>query len=125
MLAAIALVSSFWVLLDIAGAATRRSRGVGVAAFEERFNDFRKTAAPHAVYGYFSDIPPNDPSALAEFRLTQYTLAPAIIKPTPHENLVVVNYHSKQIDMKLMQANHLGVLQLFGNGVALCRGQKQ
>ncbi len=125
MLAAIALASSFWVLLDVAGAATRRSQGLSVATFEDRFNDFRKTVPPRAVYGYFSDTPPNDPSALAEFRLTQYTLAPAIIKPTPHQNLVIVNYHSKQIDMKLMQANHLGVLQLFGNGIALCRGQKQ
>jgi hypothetical protein len=125
LLAAIALVSSFWFLLDVLGAATKRTQGFGVAAFENRFTDLRKTVQPHAVYGYFSDTPLNNPSALAEFRLTQYTLAPAIIKPTPHENLVVVNYHSKQIDMKLLQANHLGVLQIFGNGVALCRGQKQ
>jgi hypothetical protein len=120
-LLAIALVSSFWFLVDVLGTATHRTRTLGVAGFENRFSDFRKLVRPHTVYGYVSDNPPNDPSALAEFHLTQYTLAPAIIKPSPNENLVIVNYHSKQLDMKQLQANHLAPLQDFGNGVALCR----
>ncbi len=124
-LAAIALVSSFWFLLDVLGAATQRTQAFGVAAFENRFNDFRKTIQPHTVYGYLSDTPDTDISALAEFHLTQYTLAPAIIRPSAHENLVIFNYHGKQMDMKLLQANHLGVLRLVGNGLALCRGEKR
>jgi hypothetical protein len=107
------------------GAATQRTQAFGVAAFEDRFNDFRKTIQPHTVYGYLSDTPVTDPSALAEFHLTQYTLAPAIIRPSVHENLVILNYHGKQMDMKLLQANHLGVLRLVGNGLALCRGEKR
>ena len=59
------------------------------------------------MYGYLSDNAPNDPSALAEFHLTQYTLAPAIVRPSATENLVIVNYHSKQLDMRLLRANHL------------------
>jgi hypothetical protein len=120
-LAAIAIVSSFWFLLDVLGTAAHSTRTFGVAAFENRFNDFRKTVQPHTVYGYLSDNPPNDPSALAEFHLTQYTLAPAIVKPSPDESLVIVNYHGKQFDPKLLQANHLAPVQDFGNGVALCR----
>lgn len=120
-LAAIALVSSFWFLLDVLGTAAHSTRTFGVEAFENRFTDFRKTVQPHTVYGYVSDNAPNDPSALAEFHLTQYTLAPAIIKPTANESLVVVNYHNKQVDPKLLQTYHLTPVQDFGNGVALCR----
>ena len=84
------------------------SRALVSLAFENRFNDLRKTILPHTVYGYLSDNPPNDPSAMAEFHLTQYTLAPAIIKLSANENLVIVNYHSKQLDPKLLQANQSG-----------------
>jgi hypothetical protein len=120
-LAAIALVSSFWFLLDVLGTAARGTRTFGVASFENRFNEFRKTVQPHTVYGYVSDNPLNDPSAIAEFHLTQYTLAPAIVKPSPNERLVIVNYHSKQFDPKMLQTYHIAPLQDFGNGVALCR----
>jgi hypothetical protein len=120
-LAAIALASSFWFLLDVLGTATHSKRTYGVAAFENRFNEFRKTIQPHTVYGYLSDNPPNDPSALAEFHLAQYTLAPATIRPSTAENLVIVNYHGKALDMKLLVTNHLAPYKDFGNGVALCR----
>jgi hypothetical protein len=120
-LALIALASSFWFLLDVLGTATHSTPSFGVAAFENRFSDFPKTIQPHTVYGYFSDTPPNDPSALAEFHLTQYTLAPAIVKPSVNESLVIVNYHSKQLDMRLLQANHLRPVRNIGTGVILCR----
>ena len=120
-LAAIALVSSFWFLVDVMGTVTHRTRTYGVAAFENRFNDLRPTMQPHAVYGYVSDNPPNDPSALAELHLTQYTLAPAIIRPTTGEDLIVVNYHSKQLDINFLRVNRLVPFHDFGNGVALCR----
>jgi hypothetical protein len=120
-LAAIALISSFWFLLDVLGAATRTKRTFGVAAFESRFGDFPKTIQPHAVYGYLSDNPPNDPSALAEFHLTQYTLAPAVIKPSADENMVIVNYHTKDLDVRLLRANHLAPFRQLGTGLHLCR----
>lgn len=115
------MVSSFWFLLDVLGTATRSTKAFGVPAFENRYNDFRQVLQPSSVYGYVSDNPPNDPSDMAEFHLTQYTLAPAIIKKSPKANLVIVNYHSKQLDTKLLQANHLALLKDFGNGVALSR----
>jgi hypothetical protein len=124
-LAAIALVSSFWFLLDVLGTATRRTQGFGVAAFENRFSDFPRPIQPHTVYGYLSDNAPNDPSALAEFHLTQYTLAPAIVRPSVTEKLVIVNYHSKQLDIRLLKANHLRPLRSAGTGVMLCQPEKQ
>jgi hypothetical protein len=123
-LAAIAIVSTFWFLLDVLGTASHNKQAFGVAAFENRFNDFRKTVQPHSVFGYLSDNPPNDPSAQAEFYLTAYTLAPAILKPSINENLVILNSHSSQPDAKLLQANHLLPVQDFGNGVLLCRRAK-
>lgn len=124
-LAAIALASSLWFLLDVLASATHRAQNFGVAAFESRFSDFPKTVQPHSVFGYLSDNSPNDPSALAEFHLTQYALAPAIVKPSVNEDLVIVNYHSKQLDMKLLVANRLRPLRGIGNGITLCRGQKR
>ena len=117
-------MSSFWFLLDVLGTATRRTQGFGVAAFENRFNDFPKPIQPHTVYGYLSDNAPNDPSALAEFHLTQYTLAPAIVKASVTESLVIVNYHSKQLDMRLLRANRLRPLRGVGNGVMLAQPDK-
>jgi hypothetical protein len=120
-LAAIALVSSFWFLLDVLGTATHTKQTFGVAAFEARFAEIRKTIHPHTVYGYLSDNASTDPSALAEFHLTQYVLAPAIIRPSTRENLVIVNYHSKQLNGRLLMDNHLVPYLDYGNGVALVR----
>ena len=123
-LAVIALGSSAWQLLDLVGAL---NRGVdfGVPAFESRFDQFRPTIKPHAVYGYFSDNPPNDPSYLSEYYLTQYTLVPAIIMQDTNEELVVMNLHSERPDQAAMRAANLVPVQIFGHGVLLCRHLNQ
>jgi hypothetical protein len=122
-LAALALASSFWLLLDLISVYSQNTATFGVASFEDRFSDFRKTLAPHTVLGYLSDNPVTDPSSQAEFNLTQYTLAPAIVKPTIDEHLVVVNYHSATPDAAGLRARHLTVLRDFGHGVLLCRNE--
>ena len=122
-LAAIALCSTFWALLDVLGAVSH-NQIFGVASYEFRFDEFRKTVRPHAVYGYASDNAPNDPAARPEYYLTQYTLAPALVKYTADERLVVLNFHDqKQVD-KVLLSNKLALVQNFGNGVALCRRAK-
>lgn len=124
-LACLALLSSFWFLLDVLSAATHRAKTFGVASFEDRFKDFRKAVQPFGVYGYVSDNPPNDASNIAEYHLTQYTLVPAVIKPSADASLIILNYHSKQLDPGLLRNNHLNLVQDFGNGVALCRRAAQ
>jgi hypothetical protein len=119
-LAAIALCSTFWALLDVLGAASH-NRIFGVASFENRFDEFRRTVRPHSVYGYLSDSAPTDPSARPEFYLTQYTLAPALVKSTVEEPSVIVNYHSSKPDYGLMRTNKLAPVRDFGNGVILGR----
>lgn len=122
-LAALALASSFWLLLDLVSVYTRNTATFGVASFEDRFSEFRKTLEPHTVLGYLSDNPVNDPSNQSEFNLTQYTLAPAIVKPSIDERLVVVNYHSGTPDLDALRARHLAPLRDFGKGVLLCRNE--
>ncbi|MBZ5608766.1 MAG: hypothetical protein LAP38_10935 [Acidobacteriia bacterium] len=120
-LLAIALASSFWVLLDVAGDYSKRSASFGVASFESRFSELRKTVTPQSVFGYTSDNPPNDPSDQAEFYLTQYTLAPAIVTSSTLEKLVIANFHNPNPDLNVLQAKHLTPVQNFGNGIILCR----
>ena len=118
-LAAVTLASSFWLLLDLISAYSRTT--FGVASFEDRFTEFRKTLTPGTVLGYLSDTPANDPSNPAEYNLTQYTLAPAIVKPSIDERLVVMNCHNGSPDPAALQARHLVPIHDFGNGVLLCR----
>ena len=120
-LAALALASSFWLLLDLVSVYTRNTATFGVASFEDRFSECQKTLAPQTVLGYLSDNPVNDPSNQSEFNLTQYTLAPAIVKPSIDEHLVVVNYHSGTPDLAALRARNLSPLRDFGKGVLLCR----
>ena len=124
-LAAVALCSTFWSLLDTLGAVTHGVQAFGVAAFEHRYDEFRKTVQPRSVFGYTSDTPPNDPSERPEFILTQYTLAPAIVKPTTEERLVIVNFHNNKPNEKLLRDNKLVQVQNFGNGIVLCRRSRR
>ena len=107
------------------GAISRGVQAFGVAAFERRYDAFRPSVQPRFVYGYMSDGAPSDPSALPEFYLTQYTLAPAIVKRTVDEPLVIVNFHSSKPDDKLLKDNKLVQYQNFGNGIVLCRRSKR
>lgn len=122
-LAAVALCSSFWLLLDVIGAVSHR-QVLSVAAFENRYDELRKIIQPNIVYGYVSDQPPNDPSARPEFFLTQYTLAPTLVKDTGDERMIIVNLHNTKPDPKLLQANRLVLVQDFGNGILLCRRRR-
>ncbi len=124
-LAAVALASSFWLLLDLLSVYTRTTDTFGVASFEDRFSEFRKSLTPHTVLGYLSDNPVNDPSNQAEFNLTQYTLAPALVVPSIGEPLVVVNYHSGKPDLAAIRARRLVPLRDFGHGVLLCRNDSR
>ncbi len=65
-----------------------------------------------------------DLSSVAEYHLTQYELAPAIVRQSARESQVIVNYHSQKLDPKLLQANHLKLVRTFGASLALCAPDK-
>ena len=115
----VALASICWILLDVAGAYSHTSYTVD--NFENRFGDLPKAATPQTVLGYTSDNRPDDPSDQAEFYLSQYTLAPAILVTSTTEREVVVNMHNPNPDLNALRARGLVPIRNFGNGIFLCR----
>lgn len=111
----------FWILLDVAGAYSHVSASYTVQVFESRFGDLPRAATPQSVYGYFSDNRPDDPSDQAEFYLSQYTMAPAILTTSINQRDVIVNLHSAQPNLQALAARGLTVVRNFGNGILLCR----
>lgn len=97
----------------------------GVDAFEARFNGIRPVMKPHTTFGYVSDNPATDPTSRAEYYLTQYTLAPAIIRESLDERLNIGNMHNQQGTQQqvanALAARHLVPVQDFGNGIRIYR----
>ncbi len=120
-LAALALASSFWWLLDLVGDYSRNAGTVGVAAFDNRFSSLRKAVSPKSVFGYISENPPNTLASQAEYYLTQYALAPALVIESARLPLVVANMRTATPNAALLQANHLTPMQDFSSGILLCR----
>ena len=119
LLLGVAVASTFWILLDVAGA--YRTTSFGVESFENRFGALQNLVTAKSVYGYASDNRPEDPSDQAEFYLTQYTLAPAIITTSTTQREVIANMHAGKPDVDNLRARHLEPVRDFGNGIYLCR----
>jgi hypothetical protein len=117
----IALASTFWILIDVAGAYSHSTASYGVDNFEFRFGDLPRAVTAQSELGYISDNRRDDPSDQAEFYLTQYTMAPAIITTSIAEREVIANMHAAQPDMNALAARHLTVIRNFGSGIMLCR----
>lgn len=119
----ISLASSLWFLLDVIAAYTylRESYAFGVPNFDSRFEALRKSMPPRSVLGYVSDNPANDTQSQAEFYLTQYALAPAIIKASTEEHFVVGNFHNNTPNAAMLKAKSLVLVQDFGNAVFIYR----
>jgi hypothetical protein len=122
-LISLSLASSLWFLLDVITAYTylRATYAFGVPNFESRFEALHKSMPKRSVLGYVSDNPANNTQSLAEFYLTQYALAPAIIKATTEEHFVVANFHTIPPNAAMLRAKNLALVQDFGNGVFIYR----
>jgi accessory gene regulator protein AgrB len=122
-LISISLASSLWFLLDVITAYTylRDTYAFGVPNFDSRFQTLRKSMPARSVVGYVSDNPANNTQSQAEFYLTQYALAPAIVKATTEEHFVVANFHTNSPDPAMLRAKRLVLVQDFGNDVFIYR----
>jgi hypothetical protein len=123
VLICISLASSLWFLLDVITAYSylRESNAFGVPNFDSRFEALHKSMPPRSVLGYVSDNPANDTQSQAEFYLTQYALAPAIIKATTEEHFVVANFHNNSPSAAMLKSKNLVLVQDFGNAVYIYR----
>ncbi len=108
-------------MLDLIALNSKGAENFGVAAYEERFDVFRKSMPPRSVFGYISDNPPAAVSSQGEFMLTQYTLVPAIVKASTDEPLLVGNFHTNNPDLAKLGAKSLVFLNDFGHDVFLMR----
>lgn len=122
-LISISLASSLWFLLDVITAYSylRNSYAFGVPNFDARFEALHKSMHPRSVLGYVSDNPANNIQSQAEFYLTQYALAPAIVKATTEEHFVVANFHTNSPNAAMLRAKNLVLVQDFGNDVYIYR----
>jgi len=105
----------------VAGAYSHNSTSYTVEVFESRFADLPRAATPESVYGYISDNRPDDPSDQAEFYLSQYTMAPAILTTSVTAREVIANFHAAKPDLNALAARGLSPVHDFGNGIILCR----
>jgi hypothetical protein len=125
-IAAIAIASSFWLLLDLVSVFSKTTETFGVGAFEKRFEVLHQTLPkalpPHTVLGYVSDNPAADEvTTQGEFYLTQYTLAPVIVTPSTVEPFEVANFHTSKPDQEMLKAKQLVAVMDYGNDVYIYR----
>ncbi len=122
-LISISLASSLWFLLDVITAYSylRNSYAFGVPNFDARFEALHKSMHPRSVLGYVSDNPANNAQSQAEFYLTQYALAPTLVKATTEEHFVVANFHTNSPNAAMLRAKNLVLVQDFGNDVYIYR----
>jgi hypothetical protein len=122
-LISISLASSLWFLLDVITAYSylRNSYAFGVPNFDARFEALHKSMHPRSVLGYVSDNPANNAQSQAEFYLTQYALAPTLVKATTEEHFVVANLHTNSPNAAMLRAKNLVLVQDFGNDVYIYR----
>jgi hypothetical protein len=119
-LAALALCSIFWSLLDVEGAVSHH-QVVRIVYFETRLEQLRKTLDPHSTVGWVSDNAANNSASLLEYHLTQYTLAPVMVKNTDKETDVVAIFDAGKVDQAMLASHKLLLVRDFNNGVAMCR----
>ena len=122
-LISIALASSLWFLLDVITAYSylKNTYAFGVPNFDSRFEALHKSMPPRSVLGYVSDNPAANAQSQAEFYLTQYALAPAIIKASTEEHFVVANFHTNSPNAAMLRSKNLTLVQDFGNDVYIYR----
>ena len=87
----------------------------------ERLNDARAVIPEDAVIGYLTDLEPGSVIATSIFNITQYALAPRLLRADTNETLALGNF-SRPLDYAATGRQHgLRVERDFQNGVILYR----
>jgi hypothetical protein len=86
-----------------------------LAAYESRFAELRRWLPPFGAVGYVSDRPD-----VRELYLTQYSLAPVVVDPSGHRELIVGNFFDAGLGAQLVERGGL-VVRDFGEGLVLLR----
>ena len=102
-----------------------------VSLHEQRIEPLRAALPPRGNVGYVTGLPGEavfarerafkDVELLAQFILTQYTLAPLFLHPSTGHPLVVGNYIGIRPDRALLDRSGLAPERDFGDGLILYR----
>ena len=95
-----------------------KTRGDGIGRYQDRFRGLREKLPPRGVFGYFSDIPDHTENR-AGMALTQYALAPLVLRESTELPMVVGNFHRRVPTADELRQKELTVLFDSGSGVLL------
>lgn len=126
LLASLALMSSFKLLLDAWEQRARMAAepGIGPSAYIHRFDEIRSALPQRGVTGYITDQVRDPNRAIAEYHLTQYALAPLLVANSWNEKLVVGNFHSA-LGPAAIKTKGLEFVRDYGAFVQLLRNPKR
>src|SRR5215510_14159519 len=85
---------------------------------EARFQELRTALPGRGTVGYLSDFVGTTPYDLAQYYLTQYSLAPVVVTPRPDQR-TVGNFSSLSAARALMEKHELDLVRDFGKGLLL------
>ena len=96
-----------------------------ITLYDKRFDGLRKILPPHGTVGYLSDITitdynrMTDATAIAQYYLVQYAVAPVVVKNSMEHQLIIGNFHQPTDYQKITEKTGLSIVKDFDNGVVL------
>jgi hypothetical protein len=118
------LASAFGIVLVAVPATRVTELGPGktdwITFYDMRFVELRKVLPQGATVGYVTDQPL---SPGQDYLLTQYALAPVVVKRGAAGQLVVGNFHDMRNAAEIARAGSLVPVRDFGLGVVLFKGK--
>lgn len=110
------LISTARIVLNAANPA--RSGDDVSRRSDQRFAALKARLPDHGIVGYLGE---SGDSAIPDYYLTQYALAPLIVDHSPDRVIVVGNFPSQPAHIP----SNLRIVQDFGDGVLLLAGKDQ
>jgi hypothetical protein len=95
-----------------------KSEGAEISRYENRFRGVRENMPPHGTFGYFSDNP-RDSGNRSDIFLTQYALAPLVLREDTNLPVVVGNFHRRYPTAEEIRRKGLSPLFDSGSGIVL------
>ena len=86
--------------------------------YERRFARLRQDLPPDSVVGY---VRGRGPGTGKDLRMTQYVLAPVIVRESLKEDLLVGDFHDPRAMPDVIRRENLVLVRDYGAGVALLR----
>ena len=97
---------------------TVKFEGDQISRYQARFHGVRERMPHHGIFGYFSDITERSENRAAMY-LTQYALAPLVLRESTDFPMVVGNFHRGFPSQGEIRQKGLHLFFNTGNGIVL------